>query len=101
MKYDDNSFSLVLFDPPHLKQAGENSWIRKKYGVLSDSWEDDIKKGLSECWRVLKYNGTLIFKWNEEQISFSDIKSLLPCMPIVGQRRGKTIFLVLFKSEVV
>ena len=100
MKYDDNTFSLIVFDPPHLLRAGENSWLRKKYGVLSDDWKADIKQGLSECWRVLKNNGTLIFKWNEEQVSFSDVKPLLPSMPIVGQRRGKTIFLVLFKSEV-
>lgn len=100
MGFQDNTFSLVVFDPPHLLRAGENSWLRKKYGVLSDDWKADIKQGLSECWRVLKDNGTLIFKWNEEQVSFSDVKPLLPSMPIVGQRRGKTIFLVLFKSEV-
>lgn len=100
MGFQDNTFSLIVFDPPHLLRAGENSWLRKKYGVLSDDWKADIKQGLSECWRVLKNNGTLIFKWNEEQVSFSDVKPLLPSMPIVGQRRGKTIFLVLFKSEV-
>lgn len=65
--------------------------------IVAD-WKDDIKQGLSECWRVLKENGTLIFKWNEEQVLFSDIKGLLPSKPIIGQRRGKTIWLVFFKG---
>lgn len=99
MDFEDSAFSLVVFDPPHLKHAGDTSWLAIKYGVLSENWKEDIKKGLDECWRVLKTNGTLIFKWNEEQVSLSDIKTLLPCNPIVGQRRGKTIFLVLFKSK--
>lgn len=99
LPYKDESFYLVLFDPPHLRHAGKNSWLAKKYGTLGENWKDDIKKGLSECWRVLKPNGTLIFKWNEEQVSFSDVKPLLPSMPVVGHRRGKTIFVVLFKGE--
>lgn len=34
----------------------------------------------------------------EEQVLFSDIKRLLPSKPIIGQRRGKTIWLVFFKG---
>lgn len=100
MKYDDNTFSLVVFDPPHLVKVGDTSWLKKKYGKLPINWKETIQQGLSECYRVLKPKGTLIFKWNEEQVSFSDVKPLLPSVPIVGQRRGKTIFLVFFKSEV-
>lgn len=33
--YPDNTFYLVVFDPPHLIRAGENSWLCKKYGILS------------------------------------------------------------------
>ena len=29
MPYPDNSFKLVVFDPPHLLRAGDNSWLRK------------------------------------------------------------------------
>ena len=96
--YDDNSFYLVIFDPPHLLRAGEKSFLKAKYGKLEPSWRDDIKKGLSECWRVLKKNGTMIFKWSEEQASFSMVKDILPCEPVIGQRRGKTIWLVFFKG---
>lgn len=98
LPFENESFYLVVFDPPHLIRAGDNSFLKLKYGRLDTRWKDDIKQGLSECWRVLKKNGTMVFKWNEEQISFSKIKTLLPCEPVIGQRRGKTIWLIFFKS---
>lgn len=98
MPFDDESFHLVVFDPPHLLKVGDKSFLALKYGRLEQTWQDDIKQGFAECWRVLKQNGTLVFKWNEEQISFSMIKTLLPCEPVIGQRRGKTIWLIFFKG---
>ena len=92
--FDDETFYLVVFDPPHLLNAGETSFLKAKYGTLGPNWKEDIKKGLTECWRVLKKNGTLIFK----QVLFSDVKKLLPIEPVIGQRRGKTIWLVFFKG---
>lgn len=32
--FENNSFSLVIFDPPHLIKVGEKSWLYKKYGKL-------------------------------------------------------------------
>lgn len=64
MDFADNSFQMVVFDPPHLHKLGKDSWMAKKYGVLFPTWENDIAAGFSECWRVLKVGGTLIFKWN-------------------------------------
>ena len=32
--FEDNSFHLVIFDPPHLVRLGESSWMAKKYGKL-------------------------------------------------------------------
>lgn len=32
MPYKDETFYLVVFDPPHLKKIGESSWMAKKYG---------------------------------------------------------------------
>lgn len=32
MPFADESFYMVVFDPPHLVRAGENSWLAKKYG---------------------------------------------------------------------
>lgn len=97
--FDDEAFYLVVFDPPHLKYAGDESFLAKKYGTLPKDWKTLINKGFKECWRVLKTNGTLVFKWSEQQISTSEVLKLIPQSPIVGQRRGKTIFLVFFKSE--
>ena len=96
--FDDETFYLVIFDPPHLLKAGDTSFLKLKYGRLDETWKEDIKQGLTECWRVLKQNGTMVFKWNEEQITLPMVKPLLPCEPLIGQRRGKTIWLVFFKS---
>ncbi len=30
--FPDNSFHLVVFDPPHLHRIGDSAWMAKKYG---------------------------------------------------------------------
>ena len=97
MPFDDETFYLVVFDPPHLLRAGKSSWLVKKYGILKDNWQDEIQKGFIECMRVLKKNGTLVFKWSEQQVSVSDILKAINVKPLFGTRRGKTIFLVFMK----
>lgn len=98
MPFEDNTFYLVIFDPPHLKQAGKNSWLAKKYGTLDkDTWPQDIRQGFNECMRVLKPNGTLIFKWNEEQIKLKDILKVIEYKPLFGNKRAKTHWLVFMK----
>lgn len=100
MPFEDNTFYLVVFDPPHLKQAGKNSWLAKKYGTLDkDTWPQDIRQGFNECMRVLKPNGTLIFKWNEEQIKMKDILKVIEYKPLFGNKRAKTHWLVFIKQE--
>ena len=89
MPFEDESFKLVVFDPPHLKNLGKNSWMAKKYGVLNPTWQDDIKQGFSECMRVLEPNGILIFKWNEDQIKVSEILGLIDTLPLFGHKSGK------------
>lgn len=49
-------------------------------------------------YEVLKPNGTLIFKWNEEQIKLSEILPLFSQKPILGNRRAKTHWLVFMKE---
>jgi hypothetical protein len=88
--YPDESFQCVVFDPPHMLGLSEKSWMRKKYGVLEkDTWQDDIRQGFAECFRVLKTNGTLIFKWNEVSILLKDILSLTDQKPVLGHPSGK------------
>lgn len=97
MPFPDESFYLVVFDPPHLLKAGDESWLAKKYGKLGDDWKDDIAKGFRECMRVLKPNGTLIFKWNEDQIKLSEILKVIDAKPLFGNRRAKTHWLAFMK----
>ncbi|MDO7281772.1 class I SAM-dependent methyltransferase [Shouchella clausii] len=97
MPFDDDSFYLVVFDPPHLLKAGEGSWLGQKYGILEDTWRTDIKQGFDECMRVLKENGTLVFKWNEDQIKTSEIIKVIGKRPLFGNRRAKTHWMVFMK----
>lgn len=98
MPFADETFHLVVFDPPHLRWAGENSIMKAQYGELSPNWPDDIKKGFEECFRVLKVNGTLIFKWSDVQIPLNKVLPLSPVTPLFGQKRSKTHWLVFVKQ---
>jgi len=100
LPFDDESYYLVVLDPPHLKYAGENSFLRQSYGVLPQQHFDFIRKAFCECWRVLKPCGTLIFKWNTEQVPLKDVLTAIPVQPMIGERRpnGKTFWLVFFKA---
>lgn len=89
LQFDDESFYIVVFDPPHLRKAGPDSWMAKKYGKLDENWPSMIRDGFAECFRVLKPNGTLIFKWNETQIKVSEILKLTDQKPVVGHISGK------------
>lgn len=100
--FKDNSFHMIVFDPPHLIHAGENSWLAKKYGLLNeDTWQEDLKKGFNECMRILKPYGTLIFKWNTEQIPMSKVLKIFDKQPLFGDKRSKTRWLVFMKLNEV
>lgn len=99
MKFKDNTFSLVMFDPPHLLRAGESSWLFKKYGKLdAEAWEADLTAGFMECMRVLRPLGTLVFKWNSCQLSVDKVQKCFPCEPVFVSRQGKTYFYVFMKG---
>jgi len=89
LPFPDATFQIVAFDPPHLVTAGKRSWMAAKYGRLGDDWRDDLKRGFAECFRVLKPNGVLIFKWNEIQIPVKDVLDCTDHTPLFGQRSGK------------
>jgi len=85
MPYDDKSFDLVVFDPPHFKTLGKTSWMAKKYGRLNEDWKGDLRQGFDECWRVLSVRGTLIFKWNVSEIKLREVLSCFSQKPLFGQ----------------
>lgn len=72
LPFEDNSFKMVVFDPPHLTRATGESKYKQIYGSLADEkkqptgyqqikygalyvdWRDMIQKGFAECFRVLR-----------------------------------------------
>ena len=101
LPFDDHSFYLVVFDPPHLKNLGDKSWLALKYGKLFTGWEEQIRAGLNECIRVCKPNGTVIFKWNENQISVNRILEIIDHKPLFGHpsgKHGQTIWMTFLKQ---
>lgn len=107
MPYPDNTFEMVVFDPPHLLRNikgcsfndiyGENATAKPKgyqeikYGSLGNTdWEETLKQGFDECFRVLKCGGFLLFKWNETDKKVSEILKLSPYPPLLGNRCGKS-----------
>lgn len=86
----DGTFSLVVFDPPHFMRNGDSGWMAKKYGTLDrETWRDDLAQGFQECFRVCRPQGTVVFKWNENEIAVKEVVKLAPCPPLVGTRYGK------------
>lgn len=99
MDIPDESYDMVVLDPPHLKRGGDNAWIVLKYGKLPSEWLLWIERAFKECFRVLKNNGVLIFKWNDEQIPFAEVVKLSPYKPIFGDKRAKTRWTVFVKDS--
>lgn len=89
LPFPDNTFPLVAFDPPHLVRAGRRSWLAAKYGRLGADWRDDLRAGFAECFRVLKPEGVLIFKWAGTQVAVREILALTPHKPLFGHRSGR------------
>ncbi len=89
MDLPDETFRLVVFDPPHLF-LGENSFMAQSYGRLDkQTWKDDLRRGFAECFRVLKDEGILIFKWNECDVPLKDVLALTEHKPLFGHPSGK------------
>ena len=94
MDLPDGSFRMVVFDPPHLKYTGlkreAQNWQMVKYGWLpAHGWQDILRRGFAECFRVLQDGGFLIFKWNETDIKVSEILKLTDKKPVFGHISGK------------
>lgn len=80
MDFGDETFDLVIFDPPHMIRAGKTSWLNIKYGKLPEE------------------NGVLIFKWNETQLKFGEVIKHSPYRPMLGDKRGLTRWTVFVKN---
>lgn len=89
LPFSSSSFKLVVFDPPHLDNAGLKGWQGLKYGRLGSNWKELIQRGFEECFRVLMPDGLLVFKWNESRIHTREVLPLAPQPPLFGHRTGK------------
>ena len=89
LPFPDDSFSLVVFDPPHLVRAKETAWLVKKYGKLDEDWPKMLHDGFTEGMRVLKPDGVLIFKWSEYDIPAEDVWKAIGQKPLFGHHSGK------------
>lgn len=101
LPFDDDTFSLVVFDPPHTFN-GTDSAMAKKYGTLAPGWREEITRGFAECFRVLKPSGTLVFKWNEHRVPVATVLAMTPEKPLFGHRSGaaaRTHWLVFMKPN--
>lgn len=87
LPFISNSFDMVVFDPPHLI-GRSTGWLKIKYGCLESDWKIMIHKGFTECFRVLKRGGYLIFKWSEHDIPLPEVLKCTNRKPIIGQRTG-------------
>ena len=89
LNFPDNTFKLIVFDPPHIIQKiNKNSYITDNYGTLNpDTWKEDLKKGFDECWRVLENFGILLFKWNsrdwDKRTQANEILNIIKIKPLI------------------
>jgi len=89
LPYPDESFNLVVFDPPHIVRGDGMKTLTgvmtKKYGALNaETWQDDLRRGFLELFRVLTRGGTLVFKFSDESVDFRTVVDLAPRPPLFG-----------------
>ena len=89
LPYPDATFALVVFDPPHIERAEAKGLLTRKYGHLTGEWREELRRGFAECFRVLRPEGVLIFKWAESDHPVSEILKLTEEKPLFGHRSGK------------
>jgi len=89
LPFADNTFALVVFDPPHFERNGSTGWIGLKYGTLKGDWQTMLRSGFAECFRVLRPDGVMIFKWCDDEIPLSRILAMTPERPLFGHKSGK------------
>lgn len=102
LPFPDDAFYMVVFDPPHIERMHALGLLTKKYGILCGDWRDMLRRGFAECFRVLRPNGTLIFKWAESDHPVSSILALTDEKPLFGHKSGKsakTHWLVFMKND--
>jgi hypothetical protein len=92
LPYPNETFRLIVWDPPHLlDKTGTTDLTIKRYfgGLCPETWQDDLKQGFAEVWRVLKPFGVLNLKWSTLQIPSDKLIKLFPIEPLFYQISSK------------
>lgn len=95
----DNHFHLVVFDPPHVQREEIRGTLTRCYGALTGDWRGTLRQGFTECFRVLRPNGTLVFKWAESQFRIGEVLKLTPEKPLFGHKTSKTTHWCVFMKR--
>lgn len=88
LPFEDSSFKLVVWDPPHLLRVGDGL-LKALYGKLDENWPQMLHDGFQECMRVLEPDGVLIFKWAETDIPAAEVWKAIGQKPLFGHHSGK------------
>ncbi len=99
LPFADESFHLVVFDPPHVVRKEARGILTRKYGILTGDWREMLRAGFAECFRVLKPHGTLVFKWAAPAVSVREILKLTPVSPLFGHHTGKNTHWCVFMKD--
>jgi hypothetical protein len=90
-----DTFELAVYDPPHktLPNGMESlsGPINTKYGALhAETWQQDLHDAVTELFRVLTDQGTLVFKFADVYQDWTDVLAQLPADPLFGTTTKKT-----------
>lgn len=80
LPFADDSFEMVVFDPPHIYRENPSGIITTTYGTFQDL--DEVVAGLHECYRVA--SRWLVFKWSGVENPLSDIFKRTTLRPLFG-----------------
>jgi SAM-dependent methyltransferase len=100
LPFADGAFALVVFDPPHIQRHAALGTMTRRYGFLTGDWQQMLRHGFAECFRVLRADGVLVFKWAESDCPVSEILALTDQKPLFGQqslRKPATHWVVFMK----
>jgi hypothetical protein len=89
-----DTFELAVYDPPHITRADGmqqlSGHILKKYGALhAETWQQDLHDAVTELFRVLTDQGTLVFKFADATQDWTDVIAQLPVDPLFGTTTKK------------
>jgi len=94
LPFDNESFDLVCWDPPHITtnrgMKELTGYMTKKYGALhAETWQRDLPEAFRELWRVLRPGGVLTLKFANNCLSFDRVLDILPQDPMYGTTTNK------------